>query len=416
MRLALHHPHFVSGLIVFHARQCIVVLLLFVCGCTGNRLGNVAGNIATRVVAQPNSDVQLLESELRWMEDNLYQMDDQLDRCLEQLESARRDNAVLRFELAEARKQDVRKTGSPTLAPPRGSESGSGDSSDSEGPFDEETEDLLDEDLLGPDIQFGATDDELKSKNESLSEDSDGDKADDSNEDGGGEAEEMPAPAVRNPLDLPSDDDIKVEGFPEPEPNTAPNVDPGAAPEKPGNPFESDDVSVDPDVVSRIKLNRQLTGGYSFDKQPGHEGVMVVIEPQNAYAQFVPKPGHVVVEVRDPTKPGLAGRVAKWKFDVSETQAKMKKTLMGKGIHLQLPWPSAAPQNKELNLIVEYEADGRRLRTAKRMLVKPTTSALISKAEAAEAEWSPSRPTQRIPNRIPATATNSPALEWQPTR
>ena len=402
---------------MFNARKSIVVLLLlFVCGCTGNRLGNVAGNVANRVVAQPNPDVQLLESELRWMEDNLYQMDDQLDRCLEQLESTRRNNAVLRFELAEARKQGVRKSGSPTLAPPRAGTSGSGtgDTSDDEGPFDEETEDLLDEDLLGPDIQFGATADEPKSTNDESETDED---SDDGRLDDDGETEEMPTPAVRNPLEIPSEDDIKVEDFPEPKSIiTDPDVNPGTPSMKPGNPFESDDVSVSPDVVSRIKLNRQLTGGYSFDKQPGHEGVMVVIEPQNAYAQYVPKPGDVVVEVRDPTKPGLAGRIAKWKFDATETQPKMKQTLMGKGIHLQLPWPSAAPQNKELNLIVEYQADGRRLRAEKRMLVEPTTAALISKAEAAEAQWSPDRPSPPILNRIPATATNPPALDWQPTR
>ena len=74
------------------------------CGRVVRRFaGNAAGGIVDQVIEQPSSTVELLESELRWMEDNLYIKDDQLETALLALESARRDNAILRLELAEAR-------------------------------------------------------------------------------------------------------------------------------------------------------------------------------------------------------------------------------------------------------------------------------------------------------------------------
>ena len=44
--------------------------------------------------------VELLESELRWMEDQLYSLDRQLDRTCMQLASAKNSNRALQRELA----------------------------------------------------------------------------------------------------------------------------------------------------------------------------------------------------------------------------------------------------------------------------------------------------------------------------
>ena len=193
-----------------------VILLLVVTGCR-----------------TPDPTVDLLESELRWMEDNLYQLDYQLDQCYEQLESARRYNASLRQELAAAR----RKPG-PTDA----TETGEDDTG-----YDEESE----EDLYrfdAPVVELGDPDDE---QNGTESRDGTG---------------EQSIPNLD--LQLPESDQ-----------------DP-AAPQE-----DSTRLDSDPERVTKILLNRRLTGGYDFDGRPGHEGVMVVIEPQNAQGQYVSTPG-----------------------------------------------------------------------------------------------------------------------------
>ena len=134
---------------------------------------------------------------------------------------------------------------------------------------------------------------------------------------------------------------------------------------------------------------------------------MVVIEPQDAFARYVRVPGHVTVEVRDPQQTGLPGRVGKWKFDAIETSGLMKKTLMGRGVHLQLPWPGDPPVNDELLLLVRYElVDGRTLESQMTMRLKPSLATLAAKAEEAERSLSVSKRPAR-------TVARS---DWQPNR
>ena len=322
---------------------CSLAALLTLCGCSALR--------------GPDPSVELLQAELRWMEDNLYQLDDQLDRCCEQLESARRNNAILRLELAEVK--DSAKKPAASKSTQEG-DRGKGD-------FDELSDEEL-YDLKSPVVVTGEADDQPRQPKSTPDDKQDG-------------TDQLP------------DAKIRIEGLPDTESLPAPQVEPG---DPANNPFEPDEVNGDPDRVTRIVLNRKLTGGYNFDRQSGHEGVMVVIEPQNAYAQYMPVPGEVTVEVRDPHRPGLGGRVGKWKFDAVESAAFLKQTAMGRGIHLQLPWPGAPPRNEHLVLTVAYETpDGRQLRSEKQITIRPTVSALVAQANEAERrEWSPDRPVQ----------------------
>ena len=51
--------------------------------------------------SQPNPSIELLESELRWMEDQLYAMDYELAERCAQLDSCRRDNSSLRHQVEQ---------------------------------------------------------------------------------------------------------------------------------------------------------------------------------------------------------------------------------------------------------------------------------------------------------------------------
>jgi hypothetical protein len=108
--------------------------------------------------------------------------------------------------------------------------------------------------------------------------------------------------------------------------------------------------------VARIILNSRLTGGYDFDGQPGDEGLLVVVEPQNNAGQYVPLPGDLTIDVFDPAKTGPEARLARWQFDASETVPYLRQTLLGRGVHLQLPWPNQSPQSSRLRVVASYRA------------------------------------------------------------
>lgn len=398
---------------------------------SSNIAASAAGGIADRVIAQPDSTVELLEAELRWMEDNLYRIDDKLETTLLQLESARRDNAMLRLELTEALGENKSRAsqdsasfyGEPALqdltppvvvdqafpapqsppsmqivppqtttAPqvfPAASSPAASSPAAASGGYDEETQPLGDDDPYNI-IDYGTP---------------------------------TPAPI---PTPIPngtrgnepsSDGPIPTEPLPD--------GDNG------GDPFEDDPEPIEPEPepevpnsVKRIELNPRLTGGYNFDKIPGHEGLMVVIEPKDQFGRYVPASGEVIVEVTDPSQRGFAaGRVAKWKFDSLEARQHLRQSAMGKGVHLQLPWPAAPPQNRNLQVKVSYQlANGKTLSANKNVLVELLTSTLVEKANAAGQTWSSERPSTTLspPKFAPTlnveeTARGVPAL-WQPER
>ena len=124
--------------------------------------------------------------------------------------------------------------------------------------------------------------------------------------------------------------------------------------------------------VTHILLNRQLTGGYDRDGIPGDDGVMVVIEPRNASGQFVPLPGEAMIELRDPEQLTPDKQlIARWKLTPRQSDAKMRKSLLGRGVHLELAWPSKPPPAGEYEIDVTYSAAGQKLTASREVRIDP---------------------------------------------
>jgi hypothetical protein len=206
----------------------------------------------------PNPSIELLESELRWMEDQLYALDRQLDQTCLQLASAQNSNRALQRELSR-----MQRSTSPPAAAPSAREA-SPPSDRLVPPGVEVPEELDEEDLEVPRIELGPTD-EVPSSPEALE-----------------------PPANDAPPRL--DEDLRDLN----------DLSSGASADA---------------QVARIALNSHLTGGYDFDGQPGDEGLLVVVEPQDEAGQYVPLPGDLAIEVRDPQQAGAAAHVARWEFD-----------------------------------------------------------------------------------------------------
>jgi hypothetical protein len=115
--------------------------------------------------------------------------------------------------------------------------------------------------------------------------------------------------------------------------------------------------------VTHIVLNQKLTGGFDFDKsKTGDEGVTVVIEPRNGDGAYVPLSGELTVVLLDPAEEGEAQRIARFDFDAIEASRHLRKSLLGKGIHLDLRWPDQAPRHEIVRIAVRYTTpEGRKL-------------------------------------------------------
>jgi len=135
--------------------------------------------------------------------------------------------------------------------------------------------------------------------------------------------------------------------------------------------------------VQEVVLNRVLTGGYDRDGRPGDDGVMVVIEPRNAAGQFVPIAGELSIKLIDPRELTPAQQTfAHWKLTRKQAAAKLRRSLLGRGVHLELAWPSRPPRADEFELQVVYTtADGRKLNAEREIHIDPP--------RAASARWTP---------------------------
>ena len=202
--------------------------------------------------------------------------------------------------------------------------------------------------------------------------------------------------------EVPADDRPRLPGDADFYPSDPPLIEPS------DNPFQDDRDQSAPgsgDEVRRIQLNPRLTGGYDFDGHAGHDGIMVVIETQDASSRYLPAAGDVTIELRDPQRTGALGQIGKWNFSAAEVATRIKKTPFGKGVHLQLPWSVGSPTTELLELHVTFEASpGRPLKASRQITVRPTTTALVNQADVEVSQPGSARP-------------NSPtASRWKPTR
>ncbi len=128
--------------------------------------------------------------------------------------------------------------------------------------------------------------------------------------------------------------------------------------------------------IARIVLNKQLTGGATH-VQGSEDGIVVVFEPRNVRGEMVGEPGDVSIALVDPQRSGPGARLARWDFAAKDAFEQFHRSgPTGRGYAFELPWPEAAPQNKELQLFVRYVTpDGRKLISQMMVNVDPPQTA-----------------------------------------
>ncbi len=299
---------------------------------------------------QSGQQTAMMENELRWVEDQYYQLENCLQEKCKELESCRLENQALRQQLAGEGTSGSRTPSSsrvdrvPTQAPRPSSRR----------PHNEDNESPP---RIAPPTVEGVPD--LGSR----------------------------LPSVLNKPEVDGDNSL---GAVAPDPDAHYPVTTQPAPdvfELPGldalDGSQSHNEPLYDANVTHVVLNRQLTGGYDFDGHAGDEGILIVAEPRNSAGQFVPLAGGLDITLRDQNaKPGEE-EIAKWHLDAKQAQAKVKKSLLGRGVHLELPWPGAPPESEELTLQVSYTTvDGRTLKVERNVRIDPPRQL--------SARWTPS--------------------------
>ncbi|MDA1177799.1 MAG: hypothetical protein O2931_03280, partial [Planctomycetota bacterium] len=312
----------------------------------GIAIGLLCGGCRSRM----DPSIDLLESELRWMEDQLYLLDDQLQEKCAQLASSHRENLTLRQELGRTSSQrnSAGLAQSPTT--PRSSSPGrQNENQRAKPPFMPKK--LPEQRSPAPNIVPHQNQEEPQEPDQIPAED------------------ELMPPNIElgSPVDPSATNQHESEPLPHRQASFLHEL-----PRLPETPVAatSDDVRVE-----RIILNRRLTGGYDFDEQAGHEGLYLVVEPQDDQGAYLPNPAPLEVTVLDPKRTDTSSRVARWDFTAAETAAHMRQSLVGKGIHLQLPWPHQPPTHEELEVLATYHTtDGRALEAKQVIRVRILTS------------------------------------------
>ncbi len=288
--------------------------------------------VATIGCRSNNSDRAYLYQELREQEDEIYALEDLIDQYEAKVASCRRANQALRREGSEGQGEGNSSSSVPgTFQPPR---------IDFVPPSDSDTD--------AP--AYEPPDEPLSEPPGTL-------------------PLETPEYEMPDVPDVPRTDDseIRQSSYHEHGPREdAPRR--GASRLR----FTQDEEEITDYRLDHITLNRQLTGAHNRDGHPGDEGVYIVIEPRNAADQVIDVPGKLTIVVMDPAKRGPDARIARWDYTMEEAADTFRKSLFGRGMHLELPWPAEPPQGRELSLFVRMAtADGRRLIAEKRIQADP---------------------------------------------
>lgn len=170
-------------------------------------------------------------------------------------------------------------------------------------------------------------------------------------------SEPEPSGTVPDRLMLPEGDSAPPFNPPTPRP-TATSARRGSAPAR-----RIADPAASRNVAS-VTLSQTLTGGFDVDRQPGHDGIIAVIEPRDSQGRLLEVPASVSVVILDPALSGKEARLGRWDYSPEQVARVLAQNQPGMGIPLEVLWPTAPPQHSTLHLYIRYTtADGRKLET-----------------------------------------------------
>jgi hypothetical protein len=330
---------------------------------------------------QMSAHLQLMNAEKRALEDELYALEFDYEDAVHELEKLRKENENLRGSAGLPQRGSA-------PAPRRNGSSSGKDSSNQKS------------DLMPPMVDEGMlVEPRIEMPSNQPSRD-------------------LPRP---NNNAVPPDAPPTLPGAP---PRSSKRPDEGKTPVSLEEPNRAWSLEPGDPRVSHIFLNPLLTGGSDFDRQPGDDGIVVVIEPRNREEKFVPLAGPITVVVLDPEKTPEQGRVvARWEIAANTAQQALQNTATVRGIQLKLPWPDSPPTINRLHLFVRYvTVDNRDLRADREVFLTLPGQFSQRWTPRAATRGTNSSATTDAELQLPAATDSSPSAEqaarpeWRPYR
>ena len=128
--------------------------------------------------------------------------------------------------------------------------------------------------------------------------------------------------------------------------------------------------------VAAISINRSISGGHDLDGVPGHEGLVLLIQPETRTGQVIQQPGSLTINVTEPSLQATRNSIARWSFTAGEVKNFfVKDDYPDKGILLHLPWDEIRPSTRSLLVRVEFTTiDNRTFETVREFEIEPPNS------------------------------------------
>lgn len=162
-------------------------------------------------------------------------------------------------------------------------------------------------------------------------------------------------------------------------------------------------------TLHELTLNRKLTGGIDTDGRPGHDALLVTVEPRDARGDVLKAPGSIAVELFEPGADGSENRIGSWTFELSESLRQWVTGLFASGYQFKLPWQRGYPRASELLVKVRFTTPDARTLTASRSIrvklpdnpvpnaASSRASREVSRASAVAHHVRTKQPSERLP-------------------
>lgn len=98
------------------------------------------------------------------------------------------------------------------------------------------------------------------------------------------------------------------------------------------------------DLVYPVKIElERMSGGYDRDGQPGHDGIVLYVQPIDADGNVIKAAGTINVKLFDLAAPADSTLIAEYRFDAKKTRSLWYGRLMTQHFTVHCPWPNGKP-------------------------------------------------------------------------
>ncbi len=117
----------------------------------------------------------------------------------------------------------------------------------------------------------------------------------------------------------------------------------------------------DANSVSKVMVNRRLSGGQDLDGITGDEGISLMIQPLDDSGAVQKAAGQVVVRIDEDLGAATARQIGLWEFTSDEIESFfVKDDYPEQGILLHLPWNAELPENRRIRVTVLFITPNRK--------------------------------------------------------